>query len=144
MDLRVTALLSLLLLGCAGPPPALPPPGSPKDLPPVPPSLPPPPSRPPEPPPPPPVVRVTSPRPRPDPAVVQAVAELVRNPDLHLRLLGPDAEAARKTMLRLARGRVAEDRIHAEPDGAGAEGRAAFRFYVPDEPRFVPHLAAPP
>lgn len=132
MDPRVvTALLSLVLSGCAAPPPPPEPPGPPEDLTPAPPPPPPPPE--PEPPEPPPRV-ASPPRSRPDPAIAQAVVELLRNARLHLQLVGADAEDVRKAMLRAGRGKITDDRIHtALGDGEpGPARRLAFRFFVPD------------
>ncbi|WAS97555.1 hypothetical protein [Nannocystis punicea] len=73
----------------------------------------------------------TQPR-RPPPAFVQALAELERNPNLCLRLVGPRAEPVRKAMLRAARGRVDEARIVAETDPVEPVARSVeFHFFVP-------------
>ncbi|WP_143140408.1 hypothetical protein [Nannocystis exedens] len=73
----------------------------------------------------------TQPR-RPPPAFVQALAELERNPNLCLRLVGPRAEPVRKAMLRAARGRIDEARIVAETDPVEPVARSVeFRFFVP-------------
>lgn len=76
-------------------------------------------------------VAQTPPR-RPPAAFVQALAELERNPNLCLRLVGPRAEPVRKAMLRAARGRIDDTRIVAEPDPVEPAVRSVeYRFFVP-------------
>lgn len=101
------------------------------------PQLPPPPPEPvPEPPP---VVLVEEapkapPKPprRPSPEVLQALAELEQNPELHLVVVGPRAAPVRKAMLRAARGRIDHDRIRVEDGEASGPRGVEFRFYVPE------------
>lgn len=73
----------------------------------------------------------TQPRRPPPPAFVQALAELERNPNLCLRLVGARAEPVRKAMLRAARGRIDEARIVAETGSAEPVARnVEFHFFV--------------
>jgi hypothetical protein len=64
---------------------------------------------------------------------MQALAELERNPNLHVEVTGPRAELVRKAMLRAAHGRIAVDRIRlGELDPDVATNRPVeFRFFVP-------------
>lgn len=72
----------------------------------------------------------TQPR-RPPAVFVQAIAELERNPNLCLRLVGPRAEPVRKAMLRAARGRIDDTRIVVEPDPVEpALHPVEYRFFV--------------
>ena len=68
---------------------------------------------------------------RPPPAFVQALAELERNPNLCLRLVGPRAEPVRKALLRASRGRIDEARIVAETEPVEPVARSVeYRFFV--------------
>lgn len=69
---------------------------------------------------------------RPSPAVLQALAELERNPELHLLVVGPRAEPVRKAMLRAGRGRIDDDRIRVDDGEAAGSRGVEFRFYVPE------------
>ncbi|MDC0667286.1 hypothetical protein [Nannocystis radixulma] len=79
-----------------------------------------------------PAARAEAARTRRPPAVfVQAIAELERNPNLCLRLVGPRAEPVRKAMLRAARGRIDDTRIVVESDPVEPALRPVeYRFFV--------------
>jgi hypothetical protein len=73
-----------------------------------------------------------------DPAVVQAVAELEREPALHLRLTGTSESPAdrspaalRDAVLRSGGGRITPERVHLAP---GEATDVQFEFFVPADP----------